>query len=99
MLLICLIVNLLLISHNYKTYILFKNMWSFIKGLLLIKDRPIAKDMVEDDQRQNMRHRGTIKRFDFRKRSSRRKKYAMKKSTNLKLTVYNALIRFIKLRK
>ena len=69
-------------------------MWSFIKGLLLIKDRSIAKELVDDDQNQYNRRRPKTKRFNFSKRSQRRKKYAMKKTTNLKLTVYDALIRF-----
>jgi|GEM_PF-5389179 len=74
-------------------------MWSFIKGLLLIKDPSIAKDMVEDDQKQHTRLRSRIKRFNFSKRIQRRKSYAMKKNAGFKLNVYNALIRFITLRK
>jgi len=74
-------------------------MWTFIKGLLLIKDPSIAKDMVEDNQKQHTHPRSRIKRFNFSKRTQRRKSYAMKKNTGLKLSVYNALIRFITLRK
>ncbi|VAW46002.1 hypothetical protein MNBD_GAMMA02-405 [hydrothermal vent metagenome] len=49
-------------------------MWSFIKGLLLIKGRPIAKEMVGEDQEQNNRRRIKTKQFDFRKRARHRAK-------------------------
>lgn len=48
-------------------------MWSFIKGLLLIKDRSIAKELVDDDQNQYNHRRPKTKQFNFRKRSQRRK--------------------------
>ena len=74
-------------------------MLNFLKGLLLIKDRSIAKEMVEEDQKSHQRNRVKTKRFDFRKRSRRRQKYASRKSTNLKVTVYDAFFRFLNIRK
>lgn len=74
-------------------------MINFIKGLFLFKDRSIAKEMVDDDQKHNSRERAKVRRFDFRKRSRRRNKYAEKKSTVIKVTVYDAFLRFINYKK
>ncbi|MCX7553177.1 hypothetical protein OS175_04760 [Marinicella sp. S1101] len=74
-------------------------MINFIKGLFLIKDRSIAKEMVDEDQKNNHRVRNKTSRFDFRKRFRRRKKYASEKSTGIKITVYDAFLRFINYKK
>lgn len=70
-------------------------MWSFLKGLLLIKDRSVAKEMVDEDQSQNTRHRSYSKRINLKKRWLRRAKFIKANSTKVKKKVYYFFSRFL----
>lgn len=74
-------------------------MWSFIKGLLLIKDRPIAKEMVEEDQSIHLRTRKKTKRFNFSRRFKRRENLARMQSPELKLRFYEIILQILRIKK